>query len=100
MYVYIMTNSVNTVFYIGVTNDLLRRVDEHKRGLVQGFTKKYNITKLVYYEIANSPIVAIEREKQLKRWHRDWKINLVLKDNPCFEDLFGGLVGDPETSSG
>ena len=95
-----MTNFVNTVFYIGVTNDLLRRINEHKNNLVKGFTAKYKVNKLVYYEVADGPMTAIEREKQLKRWHRKWKIGLITKDNPLFEDLVSKIIGDPETSSG
>ena len=85
--VYILTNYSQTSFYIGVTNDIKRRMHEHKNKLVEGFTEKYNIDILVYFENIDSPEVAIEREKQLKRWHRNWKINLVRKFNPEFKDL-------------
>ena len=85
--VYILTNYFQTSFYIGVTNDIKRRMYEHKNKLVEGFTEKYNIDILVYFENIDSPEVAIEREKQLKRWHRNWKINLVRKFNPEFKDL-------------
>ena len=85
--VYILTNYSQTSFYIGVTNDIKRRMYEHKNKLVEGFTEKYNIDILVYFENIDSPEVAIEREKQLKRWHRNWKINLVRKFNPEFKDL-------------
>ena len=74
-YVYILTNKNNNVLYIGLTNDLERRVFEHKNKLVKGFTKKYNLNKLIYYEITEDIRSAIEKEKQLKNWHRDWKIN-------------------------
>ncbi len=86
-YTYIMTNKNNTVLYIGVTNDLYRRVVEHKEQKNQGFTAKYNLTKLVYFEGFSSIIEAIDREKQLKRWHRDWKFNLIKEKNPNMEDL-------------
>ena len=87
MYVYIMTNKPNGTLYIGVTNNLVRRVWEHKNKVVEGFTKKYNIDRLVYYELTDSVETAINREKQLKRWHRDWKINLIKEMNPEFKDL-------------
>ena len=86
-YVYILTNKTNKVLYIGVTNDLERRIFEHKNKLVEGFTKKYNLNKLVYYEVIENISSAIEREKQLKNWHRDWKINLINSFNPMWKDL-------------
>jgi len=86
-YVYILTNKSNKVIYIGVTNDLERRMFEHKHKLVEGFTKRYNLVKLVYYESTNDVESAIAREKQLKNWHRDWKISLVNQSNPDWEDL-------------
>ena len=86
-YVYILTNKYNSVFYIGITNNLIRRIYEHKNKLVEGFTKKYNINKLVYYEISNSVESAILREKQLKKWKKQWKIDLITKNNPIFADL-------------
>ena len=86
-YVYILTNYNETTFYIGVTNDLQRRVFEHKNKLIDGFSSKYNLTKLVYFEITEDIEVAIKREKQLKNWHRDWKINLIKENNPNFNDL-------------
>ena len=82
-----MTNYLNSTFYIGVTNDLVRRVIEHKNKINEGFTSKYNLNKLVYYETTNSIEVALNREKQLKNWHRDWKINLIKSVNPNFKDL-------------
>ena len=86
-YVYILTNKTNHALYIGVTNNLVRRLWEHKNKLVKRFTKKYNCTKLIYFEETNSSIAAIEREKQLKRWHRAWKINLIEQTNPEWKDL-------------
>ena len=85
--VYIMTNYSQTSFYIGVTGNLQKRVWEHKNKFVEGFTKRYNIDRLVYYELTDSVETALNREKQLKRWHRDWKINLIKERNPQFKDL-------------
>ena len=82
-----MINNSNTVTYAGVTNDLNRRVYEHKNKLIKGFTCKYNITKLVYYEICNNVIDAIAREKQIKGGSRKKKIDLIKKENPEFRDL-------------
>ena len=85
--VYIMTNYSATTLYIGVTNNLQKRVWEHKNKIFDGFSKKYNTNKLIYYELTNSIETAINREKQLKRWHREWKINLIKEKNPDFVDL-------------
>ena len=84
--VYIMTNKSRTL-YVGVTNDLQRRVYEHKNKLIEGFTKKYNITRLVYYEPMNDVRVAIAREKQIKGWLRARKIALIDSTNPQWKDL-------------
>ncbi len=86
-YIYILTNKSNKVYYIGVTNDLKRRVFEHKNKLFGGFSKKYNLNKLVYYEVTNNVNSAIRREKQLKNWHRQWKINLIGQFNSDWRDL-------------
>jgi len=86
-YVYILTNKTNKVLYIGVTNNLMRRMYEHKNKLVDGFTKKYNLTKLVHFESTNDIHSALVREKQLKNWHRDWKENLINEYNPDWRDL-------------
>lgn len=91
-YVYILTNKINTVFYIGVTSNLIKRIYQHKNKLVEGFSKKYNLNKLVYYEILDDIKSAIEREKQLKRWHRNWKENLIKKINPEFTDLYANII--------
>ena len=85
--IYILTNKSNQVLYTGVTNDLARRVDEHKQKLVAGFTKKYNVDKLVYYEVAENPLSAIEREKQIKAGSRAAKIQLIERMNPSWADL-------------
>lgn len=85
--VYILTNYSESSFYIGVTSNLERRIWEHRNHVVKGYTDKYNLNKLVYYELTNSIESAISREKQLKRWHRDWKINLIKEKNPQMIDL-------------
>lgn len=97
-YVYILTSKRNGTLYIGVTNNLLRRNDEHQAKVVKGFTEKYNVGMLVYYEVTNSIDAAIAREKQLKQWHRQWKVNLIQSVNPDWNDLLNEV--DPETSSG
>ena len=88
-YVYIMTNNSKTL-YTGVTNNLMRRVYEHKNKMIDGFTKKYNITKLVYYEETNDVQAAIAREKQIKGWLRKKKIDLIEIMNPEWKDLSAG----------
>jgi putative endonuclease len=90
-YVYLITNKSNTVIYTGVTNDLIRRVSEHKSKSIQGFTKKYNINKLVYYETFNDINSAIFREKQIKAGSRSKKIQLIEKENPEWNDLLENL---------
>jgi putative endonuclease len=90
-YVYILTNKSNKVLYTGVTNNLIRRMFEHKNKLVEGFTEMYNLTKLVYYEVTSDVESAIKREKQLKSWHRNWKINLITQINPEWKDLSEGF---------
>ncbi len=91
-YVYILTNKINTVLYIGVTNNLIKRIYQHKTKVVNGFTEKYNVNKLVYYEIYNDINVAIEREKQLKTWNRNWKKRLIEKENKDWNDLYNSLT--------
>lgn len=86
-YVYILTNYTNNVFYTGVTNNLIKRIWEHKQKFVDGFTKKYNIWKLVYYEIFENIETAILREKQIKNWRREKKLMLIKKVNPEFKEL-------------
>ena len=87
-----MTNWKNTALYTGVTNDLIRRVYEHKEKLVEGFTKRYNLTKLVYYEVAGNAEAAILREKQLKAGSRQKKVELVEELNKTWSDLYAELL--------
>ena len=91
-FLYIMASKKEGTLYIGVTNNLLKRVTEHKDGLVGGFTKKYGIHKLVYYEQTSDIMSAIIREKRLKKWNRKWKIDLIEKSNPDWKDLYELLV--------
>lgn len=91
-YVYIMTNFSNSTFYIGVTNNLVRRIYEHKNKFVDGFTNKYKINKLVYFETATDVNSAILREKQLKGITRQKKIDLIIKNNPHFIDLYKEII--------
>ena len=86
-YVYILTNKINTVLYIGITNNLSRRLYEHQHDLIDGFTKRYHIHKLIYYEAFHDPSTAIAREKQLKGWKREKKNMLIAKMNPNWDDL-------------
>ena len=92
-YVYIMASQPNGTLYIGMTNDLVRRVYEHREGLVEGFTKRYGVKTLVYFEAHDRAELAIQREKTLKHWVRDWKIALIERDNPNWDDLYEGLCG-------
>jgi putative endonuclease len=86
-YVYILANRKHGALYIGITSDILRRVHEHKLKLVPGFSAKYGIDKLVYFEMFDDPASAIAREKQLKKWRRDWKLQLIESKNPGWGDL-------------
>ena len=86
-YLYILTNKINGTLYIGVTNDLERRMFEHKNKLVRGFTAKYGLNKLIYFETYQYVNDAITREKNMKKWKRQWKIDLIEKENPNWKDL-------------
>lgn len=88
MYVYIMANRPEGITYIGVTNDLIRRTYEHRNHLIKGFTDRYNLTKLVYYEVYDSELIAIKREKTLKHYTRQKKLNIVNSANPKWDDLY------------
>ena len=87
-----MTNYTNNVIYTGVTGDIVRRVYEHKHQSIKGFTSKYNVNKLVYFELFDNIKTAISREKQIKSGSRKKKIDLIIKENPHFKDLYSGIV--------
>jgi len=91
-YVYILTNTDNTVLYAGVTSNLIKRTYEHKNKMAQGFTKKYNLHRLVYYEVFEDMINAILREKQIKGWLRSKKLLLIEKTNPNWADLYASII--------
>ena len=97
-YVYILASKRNGTLYIGLTNNLEKRVYEHKNNIIEGFTSKYGVHLLVYYEQTNDVNIAIQREKQLKKWNRRWKLELIEKSNPNWNDLskdwIPDLVGD------
>jgi len=92
-YVYILASQRNGTLYIGVTNDLARRVWEHREGLVPGFTKTYGVRRLVYYEIFEHVRAAIDRETRLKKWNRQWKIDLIQTRNVFWDDLYETING-------
>jgi putative endonuclease len=91
-HVYIMANHNNNVLYIGVTSNLVKRIYEHRTKAVDGFTKKYNVNKLVYFEATNSIEEAILREKRMKKWKRRWKDNLIESGNPEWLDLYDEII--------
>lgn len=91
-FVYILTNKLYGVFYIGVTSNLPKRLYEHKEGAVDGFSKQYNTKMLIYYEIFEDWESAFKREKRLKRWPREWKINTINQFNPDWQDLYETVV--------
>ena len=91
-YVYILASKKNGTLYLGVTNDLAKRVYEHKNNLVDGFTKKYSVHCLVYFEVCEDVRVAIQREKNIKKWRRRWKIELIEKNNPDWRDLYFEVI--------
>jgi len=95
-YVYILASGKNGTLYNGVTNNLIKRVVQHKRKEVEGFSEKYGINKLVWYEQTNDIRIAIKREKQIKKWNRKWKIRLIEKENPEWKDLFFDIGGMEE----
>ena len=90
--VYILASKRNGTLYIGVTSDLMGRVWEHKNDLVEGFTKKYGVHQLMYFEMLEDMASAKKKEKELKKWNRDWKIQLIEKDNPEWRDLYDSLI--------
>ncbi|MCB8977278.1 MAG: GIY-YIG nuclease family protein [Ardenticatenaceae bacterium] len=91
-FVYIMASKKNGTLYIGVTGDLARRVWQHKNNVHEGFTQKYGVHRLVWYEVHREVTEAIQREKQMKKWRRQWKINLIEQENPDWEDLSDDLL--------
>ena len=98
--VYILASQPYGTLYIGVTSDLLGRLYKHRVGLIPGFTSRYGVFRLVRFEMFGDMYSAITREKQLKRWHRQWKINLIEQENPRWDDLAAGLGFDPVASRG
>ena len=99
-YIYILSNKYNTTLYIGVTSDLIKRIYKHKNKFFDGFSKTYNTTKLVYFEVSDDMNSAIAREKVLKRWKRKWKDDLIKSFNPTYKDLYEEICGageDPAT---
>jgi len=97
-YTYILASAPGGTLYIGVTNDLVRRIFEHREGSASGFTKKYKITRLVYFEAHGDINHAIKREKNIKKWNRSWKIELISKYNPDWHDLLPGLLEPSATN--
>ena len=97
--VYILTNKPKGVLYIGATSDLPRRIWEHRRGLVNGFSRRYNTTKRVYVESCASMISALEREHRVNRWHRAWKVELIEARNPGWKDLYTEFLGSGREES-
>ena len=91
-YVYIMASSRNGTLYIGITSDLIKRTFEHKNNIYEGFTAKYSVKLLVYYEVYDDPQNAITREPQLKSWNRKWKMELIEKQNPEWKDLYNEII--------
>lgn len=87
-YVYILASKTNGTLYIGVTSDLVKRVWEHKNKVIDGFSKRYDVHKLVYYEVFQGPENAIRQKKRLKKWNRKWKLDLIYKHNPQWQDLY------------
>jgi putative endonuclease len=91
-YVYMLASKKNGVLYIGITNDLVRRVYEHKTSPVKSFTSRYNVSLLVWFEVYDDPLTAISREKELKKWRRAWKVALIEVSNPEWHDLYDSIV--------
>ena len=91
-YVYLMANKKDGTLYLGVTNDLVRRIYEHKTKIAKGFTSRYGVDRLVWFEIHDEPLAAIEREKKIKKWRRDWKVQLIEQDNPTWHDLYADIT--------
>jgi putative endonuclease len=90
--IYILASQKNRMLYIGVTSNLIKRIQEHQQKIADGFTKRYKVDKLVYYEQTEDVISALVREKQMKKWNRSWKIRLIEKKNPKWRDLYLDLI--------
>ncbi len=91
-YVYLLASRKHGTLYVGFTRDLVRRVYEHKNDVIRGFTSRYRVHLLVWYECYDDPVNAITREKQIKNWKREWKVNLIERDNPNWEDLYPSIT--------
>ena len=91
-YVYLLASGRHGTLYLGVTNDLIRRVYQHKHKLLGGFTARYDVDRLVWFECYDDPVSAISREKEIKKWRRDWKIRLIEENNPDWRDLYGDVA--------
>ena len=91
-YVYLLASGRHGTLYLGVTNDLIRRVYQHKNKLLGGFSARYGVDRLVWFECYDDPVSAITREKEIKKWRRDWKIRLIEENNPDWRDLYVGLA--------
>ena len=91
-YVYILASGLNGTLYIGVTSNLIKRVWEHREGVVEGFSKQYDVKNLVWYEVHTEITEAIRREKQIKKWERRWKVELIQKSNPRWRDLYADIT--------
>jgi putative endonuclease len=89
---YMLASKPGGTLYVGVTNDLIRRAYEHRNGLVAGFTRRYGVKRLVYFEQYDDPVTAIQREKNIKHWSREWKIDLIVASNPQWRDLYDDIV--------
>ncbi len=100
LYVYMLASKPQGTLYIGITNDLVRRIAEHKQGQIPGFTKRYGVSRLVYWEVFEDYEAAILREKKLKRWRRDWKRALIEENNPHWADLFPSVAPGFEVGPG
>jgi len=92
-YIYILASKKNGTLYIGVTGDLVKRIYAHKHGMIEGFTKQYHTKQLVYFEATDDIQNALHREKRLKKWNRKWKVDLIEKNNPTWNDLYFDLSG-------
>ena len=92
-YIYILASNPNGTLYTGVTSNLIQRVWQHKHDVIQGFTRKYNVKTLVYYEVHENAESALKREKRIKRWRRAWKLGLIENSNPEWRDLYEDILG-------